>query len=110
MNHHRVIPRDFFNEAKLLKCLGAFELAVQERRTNGLQITTNFDGEPFEIMQNQGDGTLFCTNYCAFLDGEEIELHTVYNSKDPYPLIGVYKQETYYIFDDNGNFTLNGLE
>lgn len=33
MTYFRVIPRDFFNESKLLKCLGQFELWAIERRS-----------------------------------------------------------------------------
>lgn len=107
MNYFRVIPRDFFNESKLLKCLGQFELCVLDRQCNGLEFVTRFDGGPFEIVQNEADASLSCSNYRVFLDGDELELFAPYNSKENYPLMGRYRGSEYYIFNEKGNLMPN---
>lgn len=107
MSHYRVIPRDFFNEAKLLKCLGRLELYINHDGPNTLGLKSDFDNEPFKIVQDPMTGNLSVENYKVFLDGEEIYLFTNYNSKDTYPLIGLYKGEEYYIFSEQGEFMPN---
>lgn len=101
LNHIRVIPRDFFNEAKLLKCLGHLELLILEKK---IQLRSEFDGKNFNIEQSFGDGSLRCSNYRVFFKDEEIYLYTQYNSKENFPLILVYRMEDYYVFDENGKF------
>lgn len=107
MSHYRVIPRDFFNEAKLLKCLGQFELCVNHTGANGLDFKIDFDGEPFEISQDPQTGNLSVLNYHVFLKGEIVLLYTSYNSKENYPLIAFYKGEEYFVFDENGKWMPN---
>ena len=46
-NYSRVIPRDFFNEAKLLKCMGLLALKVLDNMTpNGIKILIEESGAP----------------------------------------------------------------
>ena len=107
MSYRRVIPRDFFNEAKLLKCLGALQLAIGDKRVNGLPLVVEFDGDAFDIRQNPDDASLSCSNYRLYLGHEEIELFSPYNSKEAYPLIGRFRGEEYYIFAESGDFMPN---
>ncbi len=95
---HRTIPRDFFNEAKLLKCLGRFHLQIE----NNPRIKFDFDGEAFEIKQNESDGSLYCANYHIFIDGVFVDLFTPYNSKENWPLIIRIHDSEFYVFDENG--------
>jgi hypothetical protein len=106
-SYHRIIPRDFFNEAKLLKCLGQFELCVMEKQCNGLNFTIEFDNKAFVIVQNELDASLSCQNYRVFLGHEEVELCAPYNSKNAYPLIARYRDAEYYVFDSKGKFMPN---
>ncbi len=111
MSFKRVIPRDFFNTAKLLKCLGRFELL---RVDKNLPFRVDFDNKAFEIHQDDSDGSLYCSNYKVYLNEMELHLKIPYNSKNPWPLEASYKDGDYYIFDDDGNFMPNfghmGLE
>ena len=108
-NYHRVIPRDFFNEAKLLKCLGAFQLAILDNQTNGIKFDVDYDGSPFEIFQNPNDGSIEVINYKVYFNTEEVQLYTPLNSKDNYPLIARYKNEEYYPIDEKGKFVLDWI-
>ncbi len=104
LGHIRVLPRDLFNDAKLLKCLGQLHLKIVDKGVNGLPLKVDYDGEPFNIVQNPGDGSLSCANYKVYLKGEELELFVPLNSKETYPLVGIYKQEEFFLFDEAGNF------
>ncbi len=111
MSYFRVVPRDFFNEAKLLKCLGQFELLCNHK-SNPLGIETSHDEQEgeFQVVQNQMDGSLSVLNYSAFLHGDEIQLFTPYNSKSPYPLYGAFRGNVYGVFDEEGNWSTEFIE
>lgn len=100
MSYRRVIPRDFFNEAKLLKCLGAF-LIEGER----LGIRFSETGKPFDICQDNSDGSLYVSNYTAWINGVPLALFTSYNSKGNYPLYCGVMSQTVQALDDNGKLT-----
>lgn len=107
MSYTRVLPRDLFNESKLLKCLGQLSLCILDRRVNGLPLVEIFEGNEFQVIQNPLDGSLSCLNYRLYLENVEIELFTPLNSRNEYPLIGRYKDGDYYLFDENGKFIPN---
>lgn len=96
----RVIPRDFFNESKLLKCLGKIQLFLM----NNSKMTVDFDNERFSIEQRDSDGALFVSNYKVSIGEDELFLFNPYNSKDNWPLMAEYCGETYYILNENGDF------
>ena len=109
MSYQRVIPRDLFNESKLLKCLGQLALTIHEGiGPKGLK--ADHQGDEFRINQRAGDGGLFVEIGLQFMAGEyELTLYTSYNSKDPYPLICEtwpdYEFSETYVFDDDGKIT-----
>lgn len=109
----RVIPRDFFNEAKLLKCLGKLSLGILDN-TNSISnhVDEIFDGESFAIRQTE-DGHIYVLNYTLFSkhDESDIELFSPLNSRKNYPLYFITcDEEQYYVFDDDGNFSSEFLE
>ncbi len=116
MSYIRVIPRDLFNEAKLLKCLGQFALFHHNGKDNKGQpfpksLSIWFDGDPFEVYQHNDDGALFCANFVVEHTDFVVSLFSQYNSKEHYPL-QTYDQDSSVIdvFDDEGNFTKEFLE
>lgn len=99
MSFTRVIPRDLFNEAKLLKCIGQLVLHVHEGQVSGLSF--EHDGDPFQIEQCEADGSLYVTNVrFAGDNGQEVNVGTVYNSKEPYPLYTA--EDGIPVFTDDG--------
>ncbi len=75
MTYYRVIPRDLFNEAKLLKCLGRLVILASNQANpledsalssgeppSDFMLVEHHDGEAFQIEQNQGTGNLYCAN------------------------------------------------
>lgn len=106
MKHKRVIPRDLFNEAKLLNNLGHLIILIEEKRIN-LPLVVEFDGKPFEVQQDYSNGSLFVSNLKIFLGNEEIFFSSRYNDKSKFTLMAKYKDEEFYAFDENGNFMPN---
>lgn len=87
-NYHRVIPRDFFNESKLLKCMGRLALLIHENKLpEGINIVIEESGEPFDIKQNNLLEIIFISNYKIKINDEYYEFGTTINSKDNYPLL-----------------------
>ncbi len=106
MTYHRVIPRDLFNEAKLLKCLGA--LWIENERLGILKFSET--GARFEIEQDNSDGSLYLSNYSAWLNGEPLHLSTPLNCKLAYPLLLTRKDKAIFVFDDNGKLSTEFIE
>lgn len=115
--YQRVIPRDFFNEARLLNCLGKFEIAVGngDFQIQGLEVRTRFDDSTdshFVISQDPSSAALYCENYHAWIEFkdriEPIELSIPYNAREKFPLIARYQGEDYFALDENGKATKFG--
>lgn len=98
----RVIPRDLFNEAKLLKCIGQLTLFIHDGK--GMGINFNHDDEAFEIGLND-EGSLSIRNIDFWIEDYRLIFKTTYNSKRNYPLICETEDNEIDVFDDNGQFT-----
>jgi len=86
INYNRVIPRDLFNESKLLKCIGKLTLLIHDNLAPfGLKF--EHDEEPFKIgLTNCGhlkiqNITFVYSSHTDF----ELGFKTVYNSKSNFP-------------------------
>lgn len=106
--YERVIPRDLFNEAKLLKCLGQLCLLIHDEKA-GPFISFEHDtaiAEGFHIDQDPNDGGLFCANLKFFFNQWELTLKTNLNARDPYPLLAtVLDSEEFHVFNDDGSLS-----
>lgn len=105
-NYTRVIPRDLFNEAKLLKCVGRLSLLVLDRMApKGLTIDET--GEPFRVVMLQ-EGALTIINYPISVHGIPHTFATPVNNRSNYPLdMQVGESDDYFtirVFDESGNF------
>ncbi len=104
--YKRVAPRDLFNEAKLLKCLGRLALLILDHKApEGLSYEDS--GNPYEIGQDSGSGDIHCVSGIRFKHkGQILQLYTGLNSREAYPLVlRTDDYEEYYVFDEKGNFT-----
>lgn len=109
MSYIREIPRDLFNEAKLLKCLG--KLYIEAERTKSVKIEFIAHGdERFDVQQNEGDGSIFVANIEVSVAGHEVQVYTGLNSRDEWPLWAAFEdREPVKVFDDHGRFTADFL-
>lgn len=86
MSYVRVIPRDLFNEANLLKCLGALWIKLDDRvPADVARMTEDVEG-PFLIEQDPSTGALECVNVQLALHGRPARLTRPLNSRAPWPL------------------------
>ncbi len=105
MDYDRVVPRDFFNEAKLLKCMGVLAVKILDNQLpEGISIEIDEGGDPFQIEMLQEDGSLSVVNYPVTINGEEVIMKTKYNSKDNFPLYCMIDDEDYLVFNESGEF------
>lgn len=106
-SYRRVVPRDLFNEAKLLKCLGKIAIGILDGKLGEFELEEKFTNpeDGFEIVQND-DGDIMCENYRVFKGDEELYLFTRLNSKANWPLMTIDHHGEYIdVMDDNGKFT-----
>lgn len=116
MNYQRVIPRDLFNEAKLLKSLGQLALLLHDypRRWPLILDWTDEPENGFQIEQDPSSGHLCCTSLTLYQSTErglkQLALRSHYNSRAAYPLFCETNDEEVEVFDELGRFTTEFLE
>lgn len=112
--YRREIPRDLFNEAKLLKCLGQLALFIHDgvdsdRKAvpESLKLVHDTDGyDGFEVDQESGSGDLFCRNVNLFIGDKVVDLTVGLNSRLAYPLAFTYASgNPDYVFYDDGSLS-----
>lgn len=109
-NYSRVIPRDFFNEAKLLKCMGLLALNVLDgKQPENTVISISDNDEPFNVVLLD-DGHLTVINYPVKINGIEVVFKSTYNSKSNYPLLAEYQDCEYVVFDEQGQWDSEFLD
>lgn len=104
--YRRVLPRDLFNESKLLKCLGQLCLLIHDGQAGRLRI--EHDDEVymgFSLESRWSDGGLYCENVKFKIDDDEVEVYGCLNSREPYPLLFVHEGEEHDVFHDDGTLT-----
>lgn len=122
MNHYqRVLPRDLFNEAKLLKCLGRLALMIENGAFYPLMVRFRHgpdEDDPdayedsyvpgFDIRQWPDDGGLYVHNLDFLVVDTVVPLRSSYNSKLQYPLLYEDEGHTCFgeVFYNDGNLAL----
>lgn len=87
MTYCRVIPRDLFNEADLLKCLGRLYIELENTRDHTAELCDEMgQREGFKIEQNEDSGAIYCTNAVLRIGGQRCRLERPLNSREPWPL------------------------
>lgn len=84
-NYIRVIPRDLFNEANLLKCLARLYLMLDKLADH----RASYDVESvdsFDVRQNGDDGSISVANLPFSVSGQPCHLSRPLNSREPWPL------------------------
>jgi hypothetical protein len=106
-NYIRVIPRDLFNESKLLKCLGA--LYIESEHHEGLSVERAYHAEGsrdgFEIVQDQDSGAIYCRDVVVTYRGRVLHCYTGLNARGPYPMYADHEDETVAVFTVDGRLS-----
>lgn len=107
MSYLRVIPRDLFNEASLLKCYGRLYLALEKL---GMEHQLVHFGNAFRVDQNEADGSISIANVALAVRGWRVTLFRPLNARAPWPLWARLNDEDCQVFDDAGQLTPEMLE
>lgn len=112
MSYLRVIPRDLFNEANLLKCMG--RLWILAETTSGV-VSVEFAGEgtdaPFDIHQDESTGEIFVANVWVTVNGRIVAIRRPLNSREDWPLYAsLWDEGPVPVFDDAGKLTEDFLQ
>lgn len=105
MTYQRVIPRDLFNEANLLKCYG--QLCLKLEFYSIPKVELRYAGNAFVIEQSgDDDGSLTIFNLQLRIRSKVYKLFRPLNSREAWPL---YAQNQDYaewqVFDAYGELT-----
>jgi hypothetical protein len=117
MTYQRVLPRDAFNESKLLKCIGKLTLLIEdglipwlsyEFDQNNYEDAIDERSTGFRIWKNDSDGSIFITNLGIYYRDKKLLNHRIpLNSKAPWPLFFTNRNyEDLEVFDDEGNLLI----
>lgn len=108
MSYKRVLPRDLFNEAKLLKCVGKLTLMIEDGLLPDWHY--HYDGDPFNIVQDPNDGSISVANisfWCKAKSLNMVHICTPLNSKYNWPaMMRTSEDEEYFIFSEEGKYLL----
>lgn len=121
MSYHRVIPRDLFNEANLLKLYGHLYICLENAGPHKALFGQD-DVESFDIIQRGSDGALLIENllltvsdnhdkgYLADHEGDaEYRLFRPLNTRAPWALyadkVGDPDFEEVAVYDEDGKLT-----
>jgi len=108
MTYRRVIPRDLFNEANLLKCYARIYINLETAGLHGVEL--QHDGLAFVVEQDPSNGAMFVSNVKLTASGPagrtEHKLQRPLNSRDAWPLMLVDDQdEETPVFTADGSFS-----
>lgn len=110
-NYLRVIPRDLFNEANLLKCYGRLWIVLDETAGHGARFET--DAVPsFEIEQDPSNGAIYVGNVRLSVYGTYCRLTRPLNSRRSWALYAEPEgddAEPVDVFNEDGNLTADML-
>lgn len=101
MSYSRVIPRDLFNEASLLKCLGHLALQINGDPRHKASLSEG-DGSAFQIEQDPSDGSIYVANLPFEISGKPAQLYRPLNSREPWPLWLRLDDDDVPVFDLDG--------
>lgn len=98
----RVLPRDAFNDANLLKCIGQLTLLILDCDKSVEGLTYDYDGEPFDIQQDEADGSTCVANIQFYANKKPIRIIRPCNSREQWPLVAWHGDDEYYVFNSKG--------
>lgn len=113
MAYVRVIPRDLFNEANLLKCYGQLYLELEKLGMEDCIHGRGFKhGHPFMVRQDESDGSIFIENIYLVVRDRDRRLYRHLNSRDHYPLYMHMPEndDDIRVFNEDGSLTEEMIE
>lgn len=112
MSYKRVLPRDLFNEAKLLKCIGRLFLMHHDGELSDAVklIHDTSECEGFDVRFDENNNRLYVNNVFVYINDEFWCHGCSYNSRDNYSLVLEHdEQGAFFIFNEEGRLMPNFL-
>lgn len=109
--YRRVMPRDLFNEANLLKCYGALWIALDNLHRHNAALGDDegdHGGGAFEVVQDENGG-LTLANVPFTIRGEPWSLRRPLNSREPWPLYAETEEDCVSVFNEDGTLSAEFL-
>lgn len=109
----RILPRDLFNESKLLKCYAQLALHIHDGKADPALRLEHRDrrNRGFIIDMDGPRNLLYCRNLSLRVRKAEIRVGTPINSREPYPMEFVEPDENFGpVFIDNGDLSPEFLQ
>lgn len=91
-HYERVLPRDLFNEANLLKNLGRLFLLLDDAQKD-CTLVHEYSDRPFCIAQDDSSGAITCSNIYLLKGKTRHYLWRPLNSRQPWPLFIMTEDE-----------------
>jgi hypothetical protein len=110
----RVLPRDLFNEASLLKLYGRLWIALDEMRDHVAAFVEE-DVDEFDVSQDEASGAITIANITFTVAGVPHRLERPLNSRAAWPLWVEASEadpdfDPVRVFDDEGALSAEMLE
>lgn len=106
MSYIRVIPRDLFNEANLLKCMGQVALIIDNFNNFFPDVKLLPETvDHFHIVQDASDGSIAVDNVQLHVRGKPYRLWRPLNSRRPWPLYLRDGDMEIDVFQEDGTLT-----
>lgn len=107
-NYERVLPRDLFNEASLIKCVGRLWILLDEKSGHDARIEE--ESVPmFDIVQDDASGSISIANLTFTIAGVRHQLVRPLNSRNTWPLWVEREEdpdfEAVEVFDEQGGLS-----
>lgn len=108
MSYIRILPRDLFNEADLLKCYARLWIELDSRRGHKAAFTE--EAVPaFDIVQIYDSGALTIVNLELTVASQSYQLSRPLNARTPWPLyLSAWEDDDFEeirVFDENGDLS-----
>ena len=108
-NYIRVLPRDLFNEANLLKCLGRLWIVLDDIRESHHARFETEDCDSFDIVQDESSGAIYACNVIFTVRGVPCQLSRPLNARSSWPLYLETEDDAVSVFDGEGNLSADML-
>lgn len=108
MTYKRVVPRDLFNEANYLKCVGQIGLKLLDyphQYPNVKLDSLEYEEQGLKIYQCLYSGATYDRNLMLIINDISYHIERPLNSRDKYPVYITIKEESFTVLNEIGEFS-----
>jgi hypothetical protein len=113
MSYRRVLPRDAFNEANYLKCIGQLALLIHDNINNERQyysLITDLYEEFGSCLDQNGDGDLYCKFTRIYINHAAYKIFRPLNSREAFPVFITTDVGSIELLNDEGQLNQDFID